>query len=72
MNKMIMTFVLFKLLGLWITHCETPLLLHPLPPPSNLPDIWHFEWCSNAHLTVIPGDQMHLQPVPCDICKTEQ
>ena len=64
-------FMIIVLLGLWITHFETPLSLAPPSPPLQQP-VRHFllgcEWCSNVHLTFIPCDQMHL---PCDICKTE-
>ena len=39
-------FMMFVLLGLWITHCETPLLLHPPPPPQTT-DIT-FPWSENG------------------------
>ena len=40
-------FMIIVLLGLWITHFETPLsLAPPSPPPSNLSDI--FSWAVNG------------------------
>ena len=58
-------FMIFVLLGLWISQFETPLSPAPSFPPatSETFDILNFllgrEGCSNAHLSVIPGNQMH-------------